>query len=156
MGYKYIHKIVQNGKTRYFYTQEELAAYRKALSSKDERDAYLKTAGVKMKNNSLKERQRAVSEADMKTATREVNAINRYVRPDAPTTANKIERAAQSASKAAERSIAKRSIKARDDYERAKTVKGKAQDFSKAFNKYHPKTAKKIKKSKRYIRSLFG
>ena len=40
-SHKYIHKIVQNGKTRYFYTKQELDAYRKALSSKDEETKYL-------------------------------------------------------------------------------------------------------------------
>lgn len=40
-NHKYIAKIGEGVKARYFYTQESLSAYKKALSSKDEKAALL-------------------------------------------------------------------------------------------------------------------
>ena len=58
--HKYIEKIVKNGKTRYFYTVEELNAYKKALSSKDEADKYIKSAYGEDKKVTNKNRDKLV------------------------------------------------------------------------------------------------
>ena len=44
--------------------------------------------------------------------------------------------------------------KVKKDYERAKTVKGKANNVKKVFDAYHPETARKIKKGKKKLNKI--
>ena len=140
-SHKYIHKIVQNGKTRYFYTKQELDAYRKALSSKDEETKYLQLMYGK-DSNINKNRDKKIKEAN-KTMRQMHKTLYKdgwkdYIKLTDPQTYKGY----------------KYARKVKKDYERAKTVKGKANDVKKVFDAYHPETAKKIKKGKKKLNKI--
>lgn len=140
-SHKYIHKIVQNGKTRYFYTKQELDAYKKALSSKDEETKYLQLMYGK-DSNINKNRDKKIKEAN-KTMRQMHKTLYKdgwkdYIKLTDPQTYKGYRYAR----------------KVKKDYERAKTVKGKANDVKKVFDAYHPDTARKISKGKKKIDKL--
>lgn len=102
--HKYIAKQKTGNKTRYFYTQEELAAYKRALSSQDEAKKFNKATGADKAKSPIpgyEVHQLATSYA--RTALAKENGSPEY---------NKMK-------------------KTQDDYERAKTLKGKAEDVKK-------------------------
>ena len=125
-GHRYIQKIVKNGKTRYFYTMEELAAYRKALSSRDEENRLLKATDTKNLKNWT----------NGKPASRSTKLVNAQLR--------------------AYHSDDKKKTAALKDWQEATTVKGKAKAVSEVYKKYNPKTAKKIEKGKKQIAKLLN
>ena len=142
-SHKYIHKIVQNGKTRYFYTKQELDAYRKALSSKDEETKYLQLMYGK-DSNINKNRDKKIKEAD-ETMRQMYKTLYKdgwkdYIKLTDPQTYKGYRYAR----------------KVKKDYERAKTVKGKANDVKKVFDVYHPDTARKIEKGKKKLNKIFN
>lgn len=143
--HKYIEKIVKNGKTRYFYTVEELNAYKKALSSKDEADKYINSA---LSPTGKPKRKTYYTDSDRKRLLKlaKINTDNARERLNNKGYINSVKKNAPEFYKKL-----KRKDKYRSDYERAKTVKGKAEDVKKVFDKYHPETAKKIEKGKKKV-----
>ena len=143
--HKYIEKIVKNGKTRYFYTVEELNAYKKALSSKDEADKYISSA---LSPTGKPKRKTHYTDSDRKRLLKlaKINTDNARERLNNKGYINSVKKNAPEFYKKL-----KRKDKYRSDYERAKTVKGKAEDVKKVFNKYNPETAKKIEKGKKKV-----
>ena len=137
--HKYIEKIVKNGKTRYFYTIEELNAYKNALSSKDEADKYIKSAYGKDKKVTNKNRDKLVKKInnDYKKTSKlmKKKGMAEYLEYENPNLMKRY----------------KNTEKKKRDYEKAKTTKGKIDDVIKALGKYHPETAKKIEKGKKKV-----
>ena len=101
--HKYIAKIGEGVKARYFYTQEALEAYKKALSSKDEKAAYLDPN----------------------------NPVNQFHGGVVSTPEDKQKWEEESAKRDAERARLK------EDYDKAKTLKGKAEAVGKVFDERH-------------------
>lgn len=132
--HKYITKLKSNGRTRYFYTNEELAAFRKALSSKDERDRFTNVTGVTSRHrkfyndkymNSRAERKEAVKDSRL-----EVEELRR-------------ERAQKPKNDRREINVKYNKMKkAQDDYDRAKTLKGKIEDVRKVNEQVMDRRAK--------------
>ena len=147
-GHKYIEKIVKNGKTRYFYTVEELNAYKKALSSKDEADKYIKSAYGEDKKVTNKNRDKLVKKInnDYKKTSKlmKKKGMAEYLEYEDPNLMKRY----------------KNTEKKKRDYEKAKTTKGKIDDVIKALGKYHPETAKKVengrKKVDRVVKEMKG
>ena len=137
--HKYIEKIVKNGKTRYFYTVEELNAYKKALSSKDEADKYIKSAYGEDKKVTNKNRDKLVKKInnDYKKTSKlmKKKGMAEYLEYEDPNLMKRY----------------KNTKKKKRDYEKAKTTRGKIDDVIKALGKYHPETAKKIEKGKKKV-----
>lgn len=137
-GHKYIDKIIKNGKTRYFYTMEELNAYKKALSSKDEEKAFIRANNVKRKptaGNGVNTRKEQIKTAYARTYGSKMNL-------------KKAKNPAEFGKKMGDYVIRKKTM---DDYEKAKTVKGKIDDVIKVLGKYHPETAKKVEKGRKKV-----
>ena len=124
--HKYIEKIVKNGKTRYFYTLEELNAYKKALSSKDEADKYIKSAYGEDKKVTNKNRDKLVKKInnDYKKTSKlmKKKGMAEYLEYENPNLMKRY----------------KNTEKKKRDYEKAKTTKGKIDDLKKNYKKYHP------------------
>ena len=137
--HKYIEKIVKNGKTRYFYTVEELNAYKKALSSKDEADKYIKSAYGEDKKVTNKNRDKLVKKInnDYKKTNKlmKKKGMAEYLEYEDPNLMKRY----------------KNTEKKKRDYERAKTVKGKIDDVIKVLGKYHPETVKKVEKGRKKV-----
>ena len=146
--HKYIEKIVKNGKTRYFYTIEELNAYKKALSSKDEADKYIKSAYGEDKKVTNKNRDKLVKKInnDYKKTSKlmKKKGMAEYLEYKDPNLMKQY----------------KNTKKKKRDYEKAKTTRGKIDDVIKALGKYHPETAKKVengrKKVDRVVKEMKG
>lgn len=147
-GHKYIDKIIKNGKARYFYTMEELNAYKKALSSRDEERKFLKVNGVKSNKDSS--RRNNINTAYARTIVAKGNASK--ARKNTKVKSRSFgEIVKKNSDRISTEQDYKRRKRAMDDYERSKTAKGKAEDVKKVFDKYHPETAKKIEKGKKKV-----
>lgn len=157
--HKYIAKIGTGKNAKYFYTMEEYNAYknnivkkgtkpmknamkksekvgskptsyRKALSSKDEERKFIKSQQRVQK----KSKDWLDSELVKTTGTA---TINYGLRKQAG-------------------AATKKETKAYNNYEEAKTIKGKAKAVKKVFNYKHPKTAKRIKRGKKKVQKLLN
>ena len=115
--HKYIAKTKSNGKTRYFYTQEELAAYKRALSSRDEKNKFIKVTGADKAKSPLEGfKVNQLGTARVRTAYAKYYMDNKKDNPSEVAKA----KADYEKFKPAE-----------DDYDRARTLKGKAEDVKK-------------------------
>lgn len=162
--HKYIAKIGYGPSARYFYTQEQLNAYRKALSSKDElNNAYNISQEHRGKVQSLKSDFRDNTNKGTKTKRREKaiknnldvledRAKSNWINDDAPGHYRQKTKEEQESTNKDYNKLKQAS----DDYERAKTKKGKMEDVKKVFDQYHPETAKKIKRGKEKFKKFFG
>ena len=144
---KYIAKIKKGAKTRYIYTQKELEAYKKALSSKDEQQALDK---AKKKYKAL----------DNKLSKNRDKAL-------ASTKAHQIEK--PGANKARLKKVSDRDYavfkktvsdweksisdkdKAKKNLVKAQTLKGKVEAVRDTYRQFHPKQAKAIDKGKKKV-----
>ena len=132
---KYIAKNKKGLKTRYIYTQKELEAYKRALSSKDE----------------LSNQQKA--RADLKKAKQNLSTANKYTKsavklhglkkPDGIPNYKEAKKQYDNAKR--------KEIDATNNLERAKTLKGKAEAVRDTYRKLNPKQAKAIDDGKKKV-----
>lgn len=158
-GHRYIQKIVKNGKTRYFYTMEELNAYKKALSSKDEMAALQKATGSKNASEAYfrgvsANHEKKESEERAKRALTDPSYTPKEIM-DPNFDAKKVAKQKYKKYKAEAKEYGKQA-KAYENYKSAKSLSGKAKAVSEVYKKYNPKTAKKIEKGKKQIAKLLN
>lgn len=157
-SHEYIHKIVQNGKTRYFYTKQELDAYRKALSSKDEMDALKKVTGTKNSDKAMNRglsavyNKRLAEKNARKALTTEPSFKPEELKNPNFKPEDKVKKEHRKYKVEAKKYS--KQANAYEKYENARSLGGKAKAVKKIFNKYHPDTARKINKGKKKIDKL--
>lgn len=139
MGHKYIKKVrTKSGKWRYIYKD-----YRKALSSKDERDKYITSQGVGYGHVD------EVTSVDKKGGMRDSYIVKKYTNKERKMLADNMYGLKKEAG-----ILDKTDKKARKNYDEAKTIKGKTNAVRKVFNKHNPETAKKISNGKKRIKRI--
>lgn len=115
--HKYIAKQKTGNKTRYFYTQEELAAYKRALSSRDEKAAYENS------QNKAKAAIKNYEDVSYKNMHKTVLALPGKKK-------NEAQAEIDNAKKEANKAIAEKDAN-KEKYEKSQTLKGKVEDVKK-------------------------
>lgn len=170
--HKYIAKIGSGKDARYFYSQSELDAYKKAFSSKDElNDAYAisqkhrgEVGGLKSdisyKYDKKTKSRNIISDRRAKEKVIENNLgvlakrkNSNWINADRYSSIYELKTKDQQSSTNKDYAELKR---ASDNYAEAKTVKGKMKAAKKVFDQYHPETANRIKRGRKKLKKLFG